>query len=88
MSEIKLYGYATSPYVRKTGCFLYYKELDFIHIPVNPIAPEATIGHTNSTKVPVLEIDGSGGTNHLRMRIGLMSCFLKNLYTPWSIEQK
>ena len=58
MSEIKLYGYATSPFVRKTGCFLYYKGLEFTHVPVNPVDPAATIGHTQGTQVPVLEIDG------------------------------
>ena len=58
MKSIKLYGYATSPFVRKTGCFLYYKGLDFTHVPVNPIAPDETIGFTNGTQVPVLEIDG------------------------------
>ena len=58
MKSVKLYGYATSPYVRKVGCFLYYKGIDFEHIPVNPIDPKATIGHTNGTQVPVLEIDG------------------------------
>ena len=58
MKSVKLYGYATSPYVRKTGCFLYYKGLDFTHVPVNPLKPKATIGHTNGTQVPVLEVDG------------------------------
>lgn len=58
MSIIKLYGYATSPFVRKTGCFLYYKGLEFEHVPVNPYEPEKTIGHTGGTQVPVLEIDG------------------------------
>ena len=58
MANVKLYGYATSPYVRKTGCFLYYKGIDFTHVPVNPLKPAATIGHTNGTQVPVLEVDG------------------------------
>jgi len=58
MKSIKLYGYATSPYVRKTGCFLYYKGVDFTHVPVNPLKTKATIGHTNGTQVPVLEVDG------------------------------
>lgn len=58
MKNVKLYGYATSPYVRKTGCFLYYKGIDFTHVPVNPLKPDATIGHTNGTQVPVLEVDG------------------------------
>lgn len=58
MTDIKLYGYATSPFVRKVGCFLYYKGVAFEHVPVDPTDPEATIGHTNGTQVPVLEIDG------------------------------
>ena len=58
MKNVKLYGYATSPYVRKTGCFLYYKGVEFTHVPVNPLKPDATIGHTNGTQVPVLEVDG------------------------------
>lgn len=58
MDSIKLYGYCTSPYVRKTGCFLYYKGVDFTHIPVDPTDPLATIGHTKKSQVPVLEIDG------------------------------
>jgi len=58
MKTVKLYGYATSPYVRKVGCFLYYKGIEFEHVPVNPINPAATIGHTKGTQVPVLEIDG------------------------------
>ena len=58
MKSIKLYGYATSPFVRKTGCFLYYKGVDFEHVPVNPLKPKATIVHTDGTQVPVLEIDG------------------------------
>ncbi|MFK7899054.1 MAG: glutathione S-transferase family protein [Myxococcota bacterium] len=62
MQKIKLYGYATSPFVRKTGAFLYYKGLDFEHVPVNPIEPEKAIGHTGGTQVPVLEIDGEWRT--------------------------
>lgn len=58
MQTVKLYGYATSPYVRKTACFLYFKGVSFEHVPVNPINAEATIGHTGDNQVPVLEIDG------------------------------
>ncbi|MEO1028613.1 MAG: glutathione S-transferase family protein [Pseudomonadota bacterium] len=58
MPDVKIYGYATSPYVRKVGAFLYYKDIPFTHVPVNPVDPAATIGHTNGTMVPVLEIDG------------------------------
>ena len=56
MKSVKLYGYANSPFVRKTACFLYYKEIEFEHIPVNPIEPHTTIGFTNKTRVPVLKI--------------------------------
>ena len=41
MSDIKLYGYSTSPYVRKVGCYLYYKGLPFEFVPVNPLDHEA-----------------------------------------------
>lgn len=58
MKDVKLYGYATSPFVRKTGCFLYFKGIEFTHIPVNPTDPAATIGHTGGSAVPVLEING------------------------------
>ena len=53
---INLYGYATSPYVRKTGAFLYYKKLPFTHVPVSPFATEDTLGKFGGTQVPVLEI--------------------------------
>lgn len=56
MSDIKLYGYATSPFVRKVAACLYYKNLPFEHIPVNPIDPEKTIGFTGGTQVPVLTV--------------------------------
>jgi len=60
--DITLYGYATSPFVRKTGAFLHYKGVEFTHVPVNPIDPSATIGHTKQTMVPVLEINGEWRT--------------------------
>ena len=40
MTTVKLYGYATSPYVRKVGCFLYYKGIDFTHVSVSPLEPD------------------------------------------------
>ncbi|MEP0393150.1 MAG: glutathione S-transferase family protein [Erythrobacter sp.] len=58
MKAVKLYGYATSPFVRKTGCFLHYKGIEFTHIPVDPTKPNETIGFTGRTQVPVLEVDG------------------------------
>ena len=56
MAEIKLYGYSTSPYVRKVGCCLYYKQLPFEFVPVNPV-DNSQIKFTNQTQVPVLQID-------------------------------
>ena len=58
MSKIELYGYATSPYVRKVGCFLYFKKLDFDFVPVNPIAAAEALEFVGGTQVPVLMIDG------------------------------
>ena len=55
MAKIKLYGYSTSPYVRKVGCCLYYKQLAFEFVPVNPINP-TEISFTDQTQVPVLQI--------------------------------
>ena len=57
MVDIKLYGYSTSPYVRKLGCCLYYKQLPFEHVPVNPV-DNSQIEFTGQTQVPVLQIDG------------------------------
>lgn len=58
MKSVKLYGYATSPFVAKVACYLYYKGIDFTHVPVNPIDPDPVLGFTGQTQVPVLEIDG------------------------------
>jgi glutathione S-transferase len=52
MTTVRLYGYATSPYVRKVGCFLHYKGIEFTHVPVSPVEPHKTIGHTGGTQVP------------------------------------
>ena len=56
MTAIKLYGYSTSPYVRKVACCLYYKQLSFEFVPVNPIE-NTQIHFTGQTQVPVLQID-------------------------------
>jgi glutathione S-transferase len=55
---IQLYGYATSPYVRKVGAFLYYKKLDFEFVPVSPMTAAAQLEFVGGTSVPVLVIDG------------------------------
>lgn len=56
MTKIRLYGYSTSPFVRKLGCCLYYKQLPFEFVPVDPTNPEQ-IAFTGQTQVPVLQID-------------------------------
>ena len=56
MAKIKLYGYSTSPFVRKLGCCLYFKQLPFEFVPVDPINPEQ-IAFTQQSQVPVLQID-------------------------------
>ena len=55
MTEIQLYGYATSPFVRKLGCCLHFKKLPFEFVPVDPTNPEQ-IAFTQQTQVPVLQI--------------------------------
>jgi len=62
MTDIKLYGYSTSPFVRKVGCCLYYKKLPFEFVPVNPMDPRA-IAFTGQTQVPVLQIDDEWRTD-------------------------
>jgi glutathione S-transferase len=57
VTQIKLFGYSTSPFVRKIGCCLYYKQLPFEFVPVSPPDPKE-IAFTKQTRVPVLEIDG------------------------------
>lgn len=60
MHIVKLYGYAASPFVAKTWCYLQYKDIDFTFIPVNPNPndPDPVIEFTNQTQVPILQIDG------------------------------
>ena len=55
MDTITLYGYATSPYVMKVGCYLQYKKLPFVFVPVNPVSP-TQIKFTQQRQVPVLKI--------------------------------
>lgn len=56
MSDIKLYGYSTSPFVRKVAACLYYKQLPFEHVPVNPVDPANVLAITGKRQVPVLTI--------------------------------
>jgi glutathione S-transferase len=55
METIKLYGYSTSPFVRKIGCCLYYKNIPFEFVPVNPVYNQE-IKFTKQTQVPVIQI--------------------------------
>jgi len=56
MPDIKLYGYSTSPFVRKVAACLYYKQLSFDHVPVNPVDPANVKAITGKRQVPVLTI--------------------------------
>ena len=56
MAKIRLYGYSTSPFVRKVAGCLYYKQLPFEFVPVDPTNPEQ-IAFTRQTQVPVLQIE-------------------------------
>lgn len=88
MSKIKLYGYSTSPFVRKVAACLYYKQLDFEHIPVNPIDPKATIGFTKSTQVPVLSINEEWKTDSTPIALWLDETFPDRPLLPQNAEQR
>lgn len=55
-APITLYGYTTSPFVRKVSSYLYYKDLPFEFVGVSPVEPDKTIGFSGGTQVPVLKI--------------------------------
>ena len=74
MTDIKLYGYSTSPYVRKVGCCLYYKDLPFEFIPVNPIDSKE-IAFTGQPQVPVLQIGDMWRTDSTPLAIWLDELF-------------
>ena len=74
MTDIKLYGYSTSPYVRKVGCCLYYKDLPFEFVPVNPFDPKE-IAFTGQTQVPVLQIGDEWRTDSTPLAMWLDELF-------------
>ena len=74
MLNVKLYGYSTSPFVRKVGCCLYYKDLPFEFIPVNPMEPRE-IAFTGQTQVPVLQIGNEWRTDSTPLAIWLDESF-------------
>ncbi len=82
MTDIKLYGYATSPFVRKVAACLYYKNLSFEHVPVNPVDPKATIGFTGKTQVPVLKIGDQWKTDSTPIAIWLDALYPEKPLLP------
>lgn len=56
MHAVTLFGYPTSPFVMKVGCYLKYKAIPYDFVPVNPVSPVA-IKFTGQRQVPVLKID-------------------------------
>ena len=77
MENIKLYGYSTSPYVRKVACCLYYKKLPFEFIPVNP-TDSKVIAFTKQTQVPVLKIGDEWHTDSTLLAIWLDELYPEN----------
>lgn len=77
MTEIKLYGYSTSPFVRKLGCCLYYKKIPFEFIPVNPTDPQE-IAFSKQTQVPVLQIGKEWRNDSTALAIWLDELFPEN----------
>jgi len=60
--------------VRKVGCCLYYKDLPFEFIPVNPMEPKE-IAFTGQTQVPVLQIGNEWRTDSTPLAIWLDESF-------------
>lgn len=82
MTDIKLYGYATSPYVRKVGCFLYYKGLDFTFVPVSPMEAAQALEFVGGTQVPVLRIDGEARRESSELAVWLDERFPEKPLCP------
>ncbi len=75
MTAITLYGYVTSPFVRKVSAYLYYKEIEFDFVHVSPVEPYKTIGFTEATQVPVLKIDDEWRTDSSKLGVWLDELF-------------
>lgn len=88
MSDIKLYGYSTSPFVRKVAACLYYKQLPFEHIPVNPVNPKAVIGFTGGTQVPVLKVGDEWKTDSTPIAMWLDELFAERPLLPEDADQR
>lgn len=88
MADIKLYGYSTSPFVRKVAACLYYKKLAFEHIPVNPADPKSTIGFTGKTQVPVLKIGDEWKVDSTPIALWLDECFPEHPLLPENPDER
>ena len=86
MNKIQLYSYPTSPYAQKVACYLYYKNIDFDFIPVNPINNEQ-IKFTNQRQVPVLKIDNEWRKESSELGKWLEALFPQNPILPEHEQQ-
>lgn len=77
MANIRLFGYSTSPFVRKLGCCLHFKQLPFQFVPVNPTNPDQ-IAFTHQTQVPVLKINDEWRTDSTPLALWLDELFPNN----------
>ena len=75
MTDITLYGYVTSPFVRKVSAYLFYKDIDFTFVHVSPVEPYKTIGFTEATQVPVLKIGEEWRTDSSELGLWLEELF-------------
>jgi len=88
MPDIKLYGYSTSPYVRKVAACLYYKQLPFEHVPVNPVDPSNVIEITGKRQVPVLTIGEAWKTDSTPIAMWLDELYPERPLLPSGPEQR
>ena len=72
---ITLFGYTTSPFVRKVACYLHFKNLSFEFVGVSPVEPEKTIGFSGGSQVPVLKIGNEWRTDSSRIGFWLDELF-------------
>lgn len=85
---ITLYGYTTSPFVRKVSCYLYYKGLPFTFVGVSPVEPDKTIGFTGGTQVPVLKIGEEWKTDSTPIGLWIDERFPEQPLTGTTAAQK
>lgn len=88
MSDIKLYGYSTSPFVRKVAACLYYKQLAFEHVPVNPVDPANVLALTGKRQVPVLTIGDEWKLDSTPIALWLDERYPQRLLLPEGPQQR